>query len=190
MWLRHLVHILGSLVILLLGHAFRFAVASYVETNGLRIPKVAELATDYHDNLAPASSLFPLNRRVALPPYLLSTDWIVDHHDFTCLLPIASAAAELQDFYESIAAFAASTLRTPSNYYRMVVGDITLEVICPAANVINWIIVQTFANQMLEMTKRGYSNSYQINFVNRSTGRLLTFNLYVAYMRAAADGQP
>ena len=131
-----------------------------------------------------------LRHRATFSPILVGSEWIFDHHDFTCLLPVASAAAQLTNFYEDIAVYAALTTTRPMRHWSMSVGEITLEVIAPLGTLVEWAVVQGFANLMLDMTKRGYTNSYQINIVNRMTGRLLTFNLYVGYLRAAVRIPP
>lgn len=128
-----------------------------------------------------------LTARVIFPPIILDNDWIVDHHDFTCLLPIVSAAAQLLDFYEDLVAFAAMTNVVPSQSFRIWVGDIMMEIMAPAGHEIQWISVLRFANWMIEMTRRGYINTYQINFVHVPTGLLLTFSLWVGYRRTMAD---
>ena len=127
-----------------------------------------------------------LKRRVAFPPILIG-DWIFDHHDFTCLLPISSAATELREFYENVVGFAAITEELPLNHFALSMGEIKLEVIGAAGTVIPWIVVQNFANRLLKMTNRGYTNSYQINFIHKITGSLVTFNLYVGYIRALQE---
>lgn len=120
-----------------------------------------------------------LKRRVAFLPYVLTEDWLVDHHDFVCLLPLSTAAAMLQDFYEHLSGFAAVTNRPPSQSYHFRLGTILLEITAPQGTKIGWAFVQTFSMQMLEMTKRGYTNTYQINFVHRATGKLITFSLWI-----------
>ena len=129
-----------------------------------------------------------LKPRVALPPYSLSPEWIVDHHDFTCMLPISTAAAMMQGFYEDIAALAATTLIPASHYYQLRVGQIMLEITAPPRMVVEWILVQQFALDMLRMTKRGYTNTYQINFIHRPTGSMMTFSLYTGLLRAVMGG--
>lgn len=148
-----------------------------------RLPKSQQNA---QPNVLPPNSLPTLKGRVALEPAFLNADWILDHHDFTCLLPVFSATAEMLDFYENIAAFAASTSMATADCYRMVLGEVTLEAKGPVGVPIPWLVVQAFANYMLDMTKRGYTNTYQINLVNRRTGQLLTFSLWVGYIRAVA----
>ena len=138
-------------------------------------------------NLCPSRLLKP---RAALAPYLMGPDWIVDHHDFTCMLPIGTAAAMMQDFYEDLAGFAATTLTPASHNYRVWFGQIMLEITAPPSTIVNWIVVQHFALELLRMTKLGYINTYQINYIHRPTGRMLTFSLYTGLLRAMAEGIP
>lgn len=119
-----------------------------------------------------------LRPRVAFLPYLMGPEWIVDHHDFTCIVPIHTAAAVMQDFYEDLAAYAATTLSPTSNYYPLRFGQLVLEIMAPPRVVVEWTLVQHFALQMLKLTKSGYTNTYQINFIHRPTGRMVTFSLY------------
>ena len=104
-----------------------------------------------------------------------------------CLLPIATAAAELQSFYEDVASYAALTDIVPLSRCRIFLGEILLEVVGPAETAVSWAIVQAFANEMRMAAIRGYTNTYQMNYINRGTMRMLTFNLYVGYMRALAS---
>lgn len=134
--------------------------------------------------LGPSALLKP---RVTLPPYLMGPEWLVDQHDFTCMLPIGSAAALLQDFYEDLAAYAATTLDPASRGYHIWLGQILLEIVAPAGVIVDWTIVQHFALDMLRMTKRGYTNTYQINFIHRPTGMMVTFSLYAGFLRAATS---
>lgn len=124
-----------------------------------------------------------LQPRVPFPPYLMGPDWIVDHHDFTCMLPIHTAAAIMQDFYEDLVAYAATTLTPTSCCYHLRLGQLLLEVVAPPKTVVEWILVQHFALTMLRLTKSGYTNTYQINFIHRPTGMLVTFSLYTGVMR-------
>ena len=117
--------------------------------------------------------------RAAIDPYFISPEWIVDHHDFICMLPIDTAAAILQDFYEDLAAFAAVTVTPAARRHQLYLGQILLEIMGPPGFVVSWIMVQKFALDMLRLTKRGYTNTYQINFIHRPTGRMFTFSLYV-----------
>ena len=137
--------------------------------------------------LGPSTLLKP---RVILLPYLMGPEWIVDHHDFTCMLPISAAAAVMQDFYEDLAAYAATTLTPASRGYHIWLGQLLLEVVAPPGFIVDWIIIQQFALDMLRMTKTGYTNAYQINFIHRPTGMMVTFNLYAGWRRAVTGGEP
>ena len=125
----------------------------------------------------------PLKPRAAILPYYITPQWIVDHHDFTCVLPVRLAAQMLQDFYESVAGYAAITPVSETSTFQLWLGQIMLEIIAPQGEMVDWLIVQTFALDMLELTKRGYTNTYQINFIHRSTGKMMTFSLYTGLMR-------
>jgi len=113
----------------------------------------------------------------------MGDDWLVDYHDFTCLLPVSTAAATLQSFYEDLAGYAALTTEPLSERIQIWLGDITLEVSAPIGTNVEWISIQGFAMEMLEMTKRGYTNTYLINFVHRPSGKLVTFSLLVGAIR-------
>lgn len=175
-----------SLIILLFDHTFLCSTMRDDQVPRSRIARLKSHATRHNGSL---SSVPPphLKARVTIPPTFLGNNWIIDHHDFTCLLPVASAAAELLDFYEDIAAFAALTDIIPLQMYRMWVGDIMMEVMAPSEHDIQWIAVQRFAEWMIELTRRGYINTYQINFVDRTTGLLLTFSLWVGYTRTMTN---
>ena len=120
----------------------------------------------------------------------MGPEWIIDHHDLTCMLPISTAAAIMQDFYEDLAALAATTLTPPSRGYRIWLGQLLLEVVVPPGVIVGWITIQHFALEMLRMTKTGYTNTYQINFIHRPTGMMVTFNLYAGWLRAVTEGEP
>ena len=186
MWLCHLVCLPEILLSIFMGHVSQSLARPSNETYKSRNCQPRESPTFHRDNLTQIPSV-TLSRRVALPPFLLNREWIIDHHDFTCLLPLSSAAADLQHFYEEVAAFAAQTSAVPLNIFSLVVGEITLEVRGPSGTAVSWLVVQAFANWLLDMTKRGYTNSYQINFVHRPTGQLLTFSLWFGYKRAATN---
>ena len=115
--------------------------------------------------------------------WVMSNDWLVDFHDFTCLLPTATAAATMESFYEDVAAYAALTTSIMSNRVEIWLGGIMLEVVGPAGSNLSRRHIQAFAMDMLAMTKRGYTNTYLINYVHRPTGKLLTFSLYVGLVR-------
>ena len=127
-----------------------------------------------------------LRPRATFLPHLFGPDWIIDHHDFTCLLPLSSAAATLQSFYEDVAGYAAIATVPPVERFQFYLGEIWLEVSAPAGCKVDWIIVQRFALDMVAMTKRGYTNTYQTNFVHRPTGKLLTFSLWVGLIGIAS----
>lgn len=131
-----------------------------------------------------------LKPRVTLLPYLMGPEWIVDHHDFACMLPVGSAAAIMQDFYEDVAAYAATTLTSASRGCHICIGQLLLEIVAPPNVIVGWRIVQNFALHMLNLTKRGYTNTYQINFIHRPTGMMVTFNLYVGLLRPPPGGGP
>lgn len=118
----------------------------------------------------------------------MGPEWIVDYHDFTCVLPIGTAAAIMQDFYEDLAAYAATTLTPVSYGYQIWLGQLMLEIMAPPSFIVNWKLVQTFALDMLKMTRRGYTNTYQINFIHRPTGMLVTFSLYTGLLRGVTGG--
>lgn len=131
-----------------------------------------------------------LRPRVSISPYFIGPDWVVDHHDFSCMLPIGTAAAVLQDFYEDLAEFAATTLSPASNEYQLWFGQIMLEIRAQPTMIVEWIMVQRFAVDMLSLTTRGYTNTYQINFIHRPTGKMITFSLYTGLLRAMAGSIP
>ena len=133
------------------------------------------------------SSTLLLKPRVGPLLYFMGSEWIVDHHDLTCMLPIGTAAATMQDFYEDLAAYAATTLTPASRDYHISFGQLMLEVLGPPMVVVNWIVVQHFALHMLRLTERGYTNTYQINFIHRPTGMMITFNLYTGLLRAVGS---
>ena len=127
-----------------------------------------------------------------LPPSLQSlpagfahsvTDgWIVDFHTFYTLLPLATAASSLQAFYEDIAYRAATTRSSTGTRYFYRMGKMDLEIRSQMGD-IPWTLVIAFANSMRELVKRGFTNTYQINYINRATGKLLTVSLWVGTVR-------
>ena len=131
-----------------------------------------------------------LKPRVSIFPYFIGPEWFVDHHDFTCMLPIDTAAAIMQDFYEDLAGFAATTSSPTSNAYQLWFGQILLEITAQSNMIVEWGLVQRFALDMLSLTKRGYTNTYQINFIHRPTGRMITFSLYTGLLRAVTGSIP
>ena len=58
-----------------------------------------------------------------------------------------------------------------------------LEVVSRPGAIVDWILVQQFALDMLRSTKRGYTNTYLINFIHRPTGHMMTFSLYIGLRR-------
>ena len=126
--------------------------------------------------------------RAAIEPYLASTEWIVDHHDFITMLPIDTAAAILQRFYEDLALFAAATVTPAARGHHIHLGEVLLEIMGPPGFVVGWLTIREFALDMLRLTKRGYTNTYQINFIHRATGRMITFSLYVGLPRMVTGG--
>ena len=126
--------------------------------------------------------------RAAIEPYFISAEWVVDHHDFLCMLPIDTAAAILQDFYEDLAALAAVTLLPAMRSQQIYLGQLLLEIMGPPGSVVSWRMVQIFALDMLRLTKRGYTNTYQINFIHRPSGTMVTFSLYIGMRRMVTGG--
>lgn len=88
----------------------------------------------------------------------------------------------MQGFYEDLAAYAATTLAPVSSYYNFRLGGLLLEIMAPPRVIVEWTLVQQFALTMLKLTKSGYTNTYQINFVNRPTGKMVTFSLYTGIL--------
>lgn len=131
-----------------------------------------------------------LKPRVTISPYFLDSNWVVDHHDFCCMLPIGTAAAVLQDFYEDLAKFAATTLSPASDDYQLWLGQIMLEIRAQPTMIIEWLMVQRFALDMLSLTRRGYTNTYQINFIHSQTQQMITFSLYTGILRAMTGSIP
>lgn len=131
-----------------------------------------------------------LKPRVSISPYFIGPDWVVDHHDFSCMLPIGTAAAVLQEFYEDLARFAATTLSPASDDYQLWFGQIMLEIRAQPTMIVEWLMVQRFALDMLSLTTRGYTNTYQINFIHRPTGQMITFSLYTGLLRAMTGSIP
>lgn len=179
MWLHSRASSTIFLIALLFLDVILCAGASSLQTPQNRLIRSGKRPTRHER--PPAIPSQSLRRRAAFLPYFSGEDWIIDHHDFVCLLPIATAAAVLQDFYEHLSGFAAVTNCPPLQSYLFRLGSIELEVMAPQGINIRWAVVQAFALEMLEMTKRGYTNTYQINFVNRTTGKLITFSLWVGF---------
>lgn len=126
--------------------------------------------------------------RALIEPYSEGAEWVVDHHDFTCMLPIDTAAAILQNFYEDLAAFAAVTVTPAMRGHQIHLGEVLLEIMGPPGFVVSWMTIREFALDMLRLTKRGYTNTYQINLIHRATGRMITFSLYVGLQRMVTGG--
>lgn len=135
----------------------------------------------------------PYRRITALTPFhippfvgalhfVIDSDWTVDFHAFHTLLPLSTAAATLLSFYEDIAATAATTTVSTADRYIFRVGQITLE-IRSTLSAIPLVEVVGFANWMRENTKRGFTGTYQVNFVHRATGKLVTMSLWIGILR-------
>lgn len=108
--------------------------------------------------------------------------WTIDFHTFYTLLPMATAASTLQSFYEDIAYLAATATSSTATRYLYRMGKIDLEIRSQMGE-IPWAVVVGFANTMRELAKRGFTNTYQVNFINRTTGKLLTISLWVGTVR-------
>lgn len=158
-----------------------------VETRRLGLRRGVSLERLGAQSLGSPTSLKP---RVTISPYFIAPDWVVDHHDFSCMLPIGTAAAVLQDFYEHIAQFASTTLSPASNDYQLWFGQLMLEIRAQPTMIVEWILVQRFALDMLSLTTRGYTNTYQINFIHMPTGKMITFSLYTGLLRAMTGSIP
>lgn len=111
-----------------------------------------------------------------------SPEWVLDFHAFHTLLPDLTAASTLLSFYEDVAAKAATTTTSIADRSLFRAGEITLEV-RSALGAVPWVEVIAFANWMRENTKRGFTGTYQINFVHRRSGKLLTMSLWVGILR-------
>lgn len=109
-------------------------------------------------------------------------NWIIDCHIFHTLLPLETAVSKLQSFYEEVALAAVMTQLTPSDRYLIRLGTIDLEIRSQMGD-IPWTFVISFANSMRELSKMGFSNTYQINYINRATGQLLTMSLWIGVVR-------
>ena len=106
----------------------------------------------------------------------------MDFHTFGTLLPLATAASTLQAFYEDIAYLAATTLSSTATRYLIRMGKIDLEIRSQMGD-IPWTVVVSFANAMLDITKKGFTNTYQVNFINRATGKLVTMSMWIGTVR-------
>ena len=128
--------------------------------------------------------------RPSLPPraflpgaaFFVIGDYTVDFHAFSTLLPVEIAASTLQSFYEDIAYLASTTLSPPAWRYLIRKGKLDLEIRSQEGN-IPWMVVAAFANLMRELSTRGFTNTYQVNYINRETGKLVTMSLWVGTVR-------
>lgn len=128
--------------------------------------------------------------RSSLPPrdfipgaaFFVMGGYTVDFHAFNTLLPIETAASTLQSFYEDIAYHAATTSSTPTWRYLIRQGKLDLEIRSQEGN-IPWMVVVAFANVMRELSTRGFTNTYQVNYINRETGKFLTISLWIGTVR-------
>ena len=84
----------------------------------------------------------------------------------------------MQDFYEQVAGLAATALAPPTPKYQIWFGHNMLEIKPHPSIIVDWIVIQQFALHMLNLTKKGYTNAFQIDFIYRPTARMMTFNLY------------
>lgn len=109
----------------------------------------------------------------------MGEDWLVDWYDFGCLLPVSTAAATLQSFYEDLAEYAAVTAEPLSERIQLRLGDIMLEVSVLVGLRIEWVSIQGFALEMLTITRLGYTSTFLINCVHRPSGKMITFGLFV-----------
>lgn len=138
----------------------------------------------------PPSEQSIVQLRSSLPPrafipgaaFYISGGYTVDFHAFNTLLPVEIAASTLQSFYEDIAYLAATTLSTPTWRYLIRQGKLDLEIRSQEGN-IPWMAVVAFANGMRELSTRGFTNTYQVNYINRETGKLLTMSLWIGTVR-------
>lgn len=135
----------------------------------------------------------PYRRATALSPryiptfvgalyYDLNTEWNIDFHAFHTVLPTTTAAATLLSFYEDIAAMAATTTISATDRLYFRVGQITLEM-RSALGTIPLVEAVRFANWMRENTNKGFTGTYQVNFVHRATGKLVTMSLWIGILR-------
>ena len=111
-----------------------------------------------------------------------SPDWIIDFHAFHTLLPQLTAASTLMSFYEEVAAIASTTTNPVTDRFLFRTADITLEV-RSALGAVLWADVIAFANWMRDNTSKGFTGTYQVNFVHRPTGKLLTMSLWIGILR-------
>lgn len=117
----------------------------------------------------------------------MGEEWLVDWHDFTSILPVSTAAATLQSFYEDLAGYAALTTEPLSDRMQLWLGNIMLEASAPVGTILDWISIQGFAMKMLKVTKLGYTNTFLVNFVHRPSGKMVTFSLFVGVIRGLAS---
>ena len=114
--------------------------------------------------------------------YSFDEEWIIDCHFFNTLLPLETAASKLQAFYEGVAVAAFTTQLAPSDRYLIRLGTIDLEIRSQMGD-IPWTYVIGFANAMRELTRMGLTNTYQINYIHRATGRFVTMSLWIGVVR-------
>ena len=170
---------LVNLLLLLIGYSIFLTTAA---------PAIGEDPTDQQiqklDQRSILTSRSPPFHR-SFPPgfsHNVANGWIIDFHTFYTLLPMATAASKLQSFYEDIAYLAATTKSSTSTrfFYRM--GTIDLEIRSQMGEIPRAMVI-AFANSMRELTKRGFTNTYQVNYINKATGQLLTVSLWVGVVR-------
>ena len=109
-------------------------------------------------------------------------DWILDFHAFHTFLPQLTAASTLMSFYEEVAAIASTTTSPITDRLFFRTSGITLE-IRSALGAVPWAEVIRLANWMRDNTNRGFTGTYQVNFVHRPTGKLLTMSLWIGILR-------
>ena len=84
----------------------------------------------------------------------------------------------MQDFYEQVAGLAATALAPPTTGYQIWFGRIILEIVPHPSLILDCIKVQQSALQMLKLTKKVFTNTYQMDFIYRPTARMMTFHLF------------
>ena len=123
-----------------------------------------------------------LESKVGSYTYFPSPDWIIDFHAFHTLLPSLSATSTLLTFYAEIIMKATITKDEIAERSLFRLGELTLE-IQSALGAVPWSEIIAFATWMQGNTVRGFTGVYQVNFVYRPTGKLVTMSLWAGLLR-------
>ena len=119
----------------------------------------------------------PAFLRKRLDTYAVPGGWILEVGTYSSMLPVQTAAATLERFYNGV--IRRSMIPTAEgHFYRLRSGNLALEFFCRQSP-IPWLLVRNFARVMEMSARRGFTGRYEMYYTHVREGISIAISLYV-----------